>query len=89
MKKLKAIAKKWNKLKSDEKRWEYLLAHKDEISLSLDNDETYSGFCKKLMPADSDKWDDMPELNGFNKWLGNCEGIYDFMNVIGIECDGV
>lgn len=89
MKNLKKIAKKWNDLNSDVERWKYVLSHKDEIALRLDNDETYCTFCKNIMPENSDNWDALPELNSFDAYVGNSSGLDVLFPILGIEAWGV
>jgi len=89
MKNLELIQKAWNGLNTDEARWRYVLSHKNEISIRLDNDSTYAVFHSEIIPDGISDWDDLPELNGFDGWIGNCPGVDDLMEVLGIEANGV
>lgn len=88
MKKLKRIAEKWNALNNDMERWEYLLSHKKEIALELDNDNTGCRFQENMLPNDSDNYDP-PYLKNFDDWIGNSEGLYILFPILGIEANGV
>ena len=89
MEKLKEIAKKWNALNGDVEKWEYLLSHKEEIAIRLDNDGTYCTFCDGIVPEDIDDWDDLPSLESFEDWVGNSPGLDILFPILGIEAEGV
>ena len=89
MEKLIAIAKKWNSLNNDKERWKYILSHKDELCLMLDNDTTSPAFHPSIIPDYVDDYDDFPELNDFHEYLGNSGGIDELMEVLGIKAEGV
>lgn len=91
IKKFKEIAKAWNKLKTDKARWKYLMSHKSEISLQLDNNKTYACFSEHLFPDgfDVDDYDDFPELNSFEWWVGDSPGLPDLFEILGINAEGV
>jgi len=86
MEKLKMIAERWSKLESDIERWKYVLYHRDEIGLRLDNDATYPTFCGALIPSGIE---DLPELKEFDNWMGADQGVFDLLEVLGIEAEGV
>ena len=81
------IAKQWNSLEGDRARWEYLLAHKEEISLVLDNDGTYACFHPSVIPEGTD-YDALPDLDNFSSWIGNDDGIYNLLDTLGIKAEG-
>ena len=85
---LERIAKRWNAIKTDKDRWKYLLSHKKEIGLLLENDETYACLCKGIIPAEED-WDSLPEMNNFDAWIGNDHGLNVLFEVLGIEAEAV
>ena len=89
MEKLIAIAKRWNDLKTDEEKWKFILSHKKELEIRLDNDGTYPVFCEKIIPGLIDDWDDLPDLNDFEWWIGNAPGINTLLAVLGIGAEGV
>lgn len=89
MKKLKKIAKKWNALKSDKEKWEYVFSHKNELGLRLDNDSTYVTFRDEFIPKDIEDLDDLPELNDFEWWVGNSPGLDDLFLILDIKAEGV
>ena len=89
MVRLKEIAEKWNALKNDNDRWQYVLEHKNEIALRLDNDYTFPVFCETLIPDNAEDWDDLPKLDGFKWWIGNNPGISYLMEALGVEAAGV
>ncbi|MCK5608904.1 hypothetical protein KAR91_43930 [Candidatus Pacearchaeota archaeon] len=90
MKRLEAVATRWNKLKNDEERWAYILAHKNEIGIMLDNDATYPVFHESIWPEGlEDYTEDVPDLNGFDEWIGNSPGIDVLMSVLGLQAEGV
>ena len=89
MEKLIAIAKRWNSLNNDKEKWRYILDHKDEVGLMLDNDDTYPVFHRSIVPDDIEDYDDLPELEGFEWYIGNSGGIDELMEVLGIQAEGV
>lgn len=90
MKRLKAIARKWNNLNTDKERWQYILDHKSEIGIMLDNDDTFPVFHESILPDGLEDYsEDTPDLNGFDGWIGNSPGIDDLMEVLGIQAEGV
>ena len=89
METLKKIANNWNALKTDIERWKYILEHKDQIMVMLDNDDTIPVFCPGLIPGWIEDYDDLPSLNDFHQYLGNSEGVKDLLSVLGIKAEGV
>lgn len=89
MGKLEKISKKWNALSGDVEKWKYLLSHKKEIAIRLDNDGTYCTFCEGIIPNNIDNYDDLPELNSFEDWVGNSPGLDILFPILGIEAEGV
>jgi len=88
MHKIIRIAKEWNALKNDEERWEYLLSHKTEIGLRLDNDSTLAEFHSSVIPDEIEDIDDLPQLKTFSEWIGNSPGLDDLLPLLGIEAEG-
>ena len=86
MEKLIAIAKKWNSLNNDKERWKYILSHKTELCLMLDNDLTSPAFHPSIIENFNDYF---PELNDFHNDIGNSGGIHELMEVLGIKAEGV
>ena len=85
MDKLRSIQKKWNAIDTDKERWEYVFANKNELGIMLDNDATYVVFHSTIIPDNIEDHDDLPDLAGFEYWIGNGPGIDDLMEVLGIE----
>ena len=93
IKKLKAIAKKWNKLKTDKERWGYVIKHKDVLAIRLDNDETYvslSFFASlSLTESELEELEDVFDPYCFDSYIGNGAGVGELLSVIGVESSGV
>ena len=90
MQELQRIAERWNKLNNDKERWAYVLGHKDEIIIMLDNDSTHPCYHDSVLPNGLEDYsEDVPNLNGFDSWIGNSPGIDDLMEVLGIQAEGV
>jgi len=89
MKRIKEIEKAWNTLGTDEQRWKYLLAHKNEIGLGLDNDGTYARFHSSVIPDEIEDLDDLPDLNNFYNYVGWSDGVVKLFESLGIEAEPV
>lgn len=86
---LKSIQERWNAIKTDVDRWGYVLSHKNELGIMLDNDDTCVVFHPELIPDSIEDIDDLPELNEFDEWIGNSPGLDALMEVLGIDANGV
>jgi hypothetical protein len=73
------ISKKWNKLKNDKDRFDFLLLNKDHFLLTLDNDQTLISF---HYPG----YEDI-ELKSFKEFLGYSDGISILLTCLGIKHD--
>lgn len=78
-------ADKFNKL-SDLKKWKYVLKHKDEIEIFLDNDMTYGHFIADEATEEND-WE--RATLDFDWYLGWSDGVQILLKAIGVKAEGV
>lgn len=80
----KKLAKQVNKL-DDTEKWEWVRDNQDlNITVNLDNDDTYVTF------DDFDEEDDDGEVViRFDGYLGWSDGIFSLLEVMGIKAEGV
>ncbi|MGL6193833.1 MAG: hypothetical protein ACRC2T_03315 [Thermoguttaceae bacterium] len=86
--KYKHVATAWNELKTDRERWEFLLKHKSEYSLLLDNDSTTVSVSipeEELQNIDFDDIADDLECESFEDWVGWDNGVVLLFEVLGID----
>ena len=74
-------AREFNDLKDIEK-WAYVLEHRDEIVIYLDNDLTYGHFIND--DHDQEEYDDRVTLD-FDWYLGYPDGLQILLSAIGIN----
>lgn len=73
------LSKEFDRLSTDPERWEFVLNHKDEgIILNLDNDSTF------IVIKGLEDW-----YGDFDEYIGWSDGIFNLLEVIGIEAEGV
>jgi len=90
MQELQRISKRWNDLANDKERWVYVLEHKDELVIMLDNDSAHPCFHDSVLPHGLEDYsEDVPDLNEFDRWIGNSPGLDDLMEALGIQVEGV
>lgn len=77
----KQQAQYFNRL-SESDKWKYILEHKAEIELFLDNDYTFGKF---LLDEPNEENDYDPASLHFNSWLGNSTGVLELLKAIGIK----
>lgn len=78
---IEKLQKKFNKLKEVEK-WEFVLKYKKEIRLLLDNDSTTFFFLQQ-------ENDNEIYYFNFDQYIGWSEGVFDLLEVLGIDAEGV
>ncbi len=81
------VTKEWNSLETDKDRWLFMMWNKKWFRLKLDNDKTYVCF-SSFVSADHDI-DDLPDLNNFDKSVGNSHGIFILLDILNIEAESV
>ncbi len=86
--KYKPIAESWNVLKTDRDRWKYLLEHKEEYTLLLDNDATIVNVHipdEEMQGIDYDDLDEQLDCDSFDDYLGWDDGVVTLLEVLGID----
>lgn len=63
------------------KFWEYVLENKDKLILILDNDQTIITHRSKKDNEEEDEYATPP-----GEWLGNSDGIFNFLTALKIKC---
>ncbi len=86
--KYRPIAEAWNALKTDKDRWKYLLEHKQEYTLLLDNDATIVNVRipeEEMQGIDYCDLDRDIDCDSFDDWLGWDDGVATLLEVLGID----
>ena len=86
----------YNKLKTDEGRFRFLLEHKGVFKLNLDNDETFTTVSDATFGSlgidkwsvEADDWNDKI-TNDFHNYLGWHDGVVCLLKVVGITAEPV
>ena len=86
----------YNKLKSDEDRFRFLLEHKGVFKLNLDNDDTFTTVSDATFRSlridkwsvEADDWNDKI-TNDFHDYLGWHDGVVCLLKVVGITAEPV
>jgi hypothetical protein len=86
MKDIRKIAKKLNSLKSDIEKIKFIAEHSDKLLLVLDNDETYTQWTDIAIP-DGAEYEDMPCVAGLCEDIGNRQGVFNLLSIIGITAE--
>jgi hypothetical protein len=78
-------------LEWDEQRWRFLIScDKSLFKIILDNDETYVCFFESehLEYDPEGEWEEY-EWDKFDGWLGNSNGVFILLEVLGINAESV
>ena len=73
----KQIERGFLKLKDDKQRWRYVVAHRESVTILLDNDETYASF------NGTEEW------CAFDWYIGNGPGCEVTLESMGLKAEGV
>ena len=89
------IAHKWNNVKTDAERFQFLLDNPGYFIVMLDNDMTSVTWTTKALEnsgfvVEDYKWDSvLPDLIDFYGYLERTDCVIALLGVVGIECDTV
>jgi hypothetical protein len=71
--------------KTDKERWGFLITlDKTKFKIILDNDETYVCFFESGYD-----WETEYEWDKFDSWLGDSNGVFILLEVLGISAESV
>jgi hypothetical protein len=85
----KALAIEYNKLQTDDKRLDFIIDHKDDMMLQLDNDQTFPIFICEDMVVGEELEDVNAGMNCFDQYFGANEGIVMILARLGIRAEEV
>ena len=74
---METLSSRFLKCKNDQKKWEFVLANKDEVEIILENDCTFAKFGD----------DDDAECFEFDDYVGWAYGLIALFKVIGITAE--
>lgn len=89
---LKKLVNQINKLKKDEDRIKFVMEYKDVFMFLLDNDDTQIAIIDDHDNPNYDEDGDYTsglEVNGLDDYLGDSDGVFNLLDVLGIRADGV
>lgn len=92
----KKLWKEWNKLKTDSKRWKWVIKHKNVALIHLDNDSTVMTLRgDNSKSEESEDCDECVDCGGcamygeFDHWVGWSDGVFVLLDVCGIDAESV
>lgn len=78
------LVKEINSIKSDVGKIKFVIDHKDVFMFALDNDDT-----QILVISDWVNEDLEYEVDGLDWYIGNSDGVFNLLEAIGVEAEGV
>ena len=81
------VAKSWNRLKTDEDRWRWLIKNPKKLCIGLDSSDTFVNYSENFFEFDDEY--DFPELKKFDEHIGKAPGISVLLKCVKIESEGV